>query len=105
MDNAIATILIIDSEGIIHSTNRTIPKRTKEKVLGTSCYDYFSTKERARVKRMVKKVFGSGQSQQGEVAVSLPGSAVTWMDISITPVMDHDRVVSAIFMATDITPL
>lgn len=103
VENALATILTIGSDGTILSINRTFPGRTREKVIGTSCYDYLPTKDKTRVKKLVEAVFSSAQSQQGEVAVSIPRQEIVWMDISVTPIMNENQVIAAIFMATDIT--
>ncbi|MBT4511901.1 MAG: PAS domain S-box protein, partial [Chloroflexi bacterium] len=103
VNNTLATILVISIDGIILSINRAYPGHAMDDVVGTSCYDYLPLKHQEKAKKLLEEVFEYREARRSEAIIMLEEGERTWLDISITPMKEFNRVTAAIYITTDIT--
>jgi two-component system cell cycle sensor histidine kinase/response regulator CckA len=102
-DNVADTILQSDRSGRISYVNRTMPGMTREQVLSSTVFDFVPPEQRPIIEQALAGVFDRRETSRYD---SLgPGFQGEWRDyeVSVSPVLVDDRVVSAVFLARDIT--
>ena len=101
VENAPDIIFQVNEAGVIKSINNTLPGYKKEKVIGTSIYEYLDESSRIIIKRGLKKSFKEGKSVFVETATNQEEKR--WFSSRISPIWEKRKVVGATIISTDIT--
>lgn len=102
VENAPATIITIDAEGMVSSINR-FGKGFPELAVGTCIYASFPPSEDTKLQVTVENVFMTGKPTEVETRLVGADGEVYWFQVHAGPIRDEDRVESVILLATDIT--
>jgi PAS domain S-box-containing protein len=96
-------IVTLDRQGTILFINRVQPELTKEKMVGSSTFDYQPPEGREKMKAALDNVFQTGQINEFESQGTGPGGTTTWFLSRVGPILHEGCVVAATLCATDIT--
>jgi PAS domain S-box-containing protein len=86
-------IFTVDRAGRIQFINRTLPGLPRQKVIGSSAFDYVSPDFRLIMKRAFKRVFRTGQTQSYEVE-GAGASGTSWYQSSVSPIREKNGKIS-----------
>ena len=104
VENAPNIIMIIDQEGRIKFLNRSVPGGPSvDEFTGKTIYDYSEPEYHSVQREILEKVFTKGGVGRAVTRAIGPYGGKSWYQIQVAPIRhDHD-IVSAVFIATDIT--
>ncbi len=102
-DNIADTILQSDRSGRITYVNRIHPGLTRDQVLSSTIYDFVPPEMRSLVEEVLEQVFARGESRQYESLGPGPDDQWRYYDVTASPIFLGDQVISAVFLARDIT--
>ncbi len=102
-ENAPDTILQVSRQGIIQFVSRPVPGLTRERVIGSSIYEWTPQDQHPILTRALEAVFATGQRQEYESLGPGPNGEVRSYHVRVMPVMIDHRADSAIYIATDIS--
>jgi two-component system sensor histidine kinase UhpB len=96
-------VAIVDSDGVIQYTNRTLPGKRMEAVLGSKVYDHISGKYREIARETLKQVFEAGVYVAREFEVIGGNGEGIWFEAHVGPIISEGKVIAAAVIASDIT--
>jgi len=97
------TIATIDREGIIQFINHTLTGIPKEKVIGTSVYQYMMPEYRLLAKTTVEEVFQANDSSSHEFTLRKPDGSIRWFLSRLGPITHDGQTAAITIITTDIT--
>lgn len=103
VENTPQIILKIDRSYRIQFINRVIEGFVKEKVVGSSLFEYFAPEAQEELRKALTGVFQFGQSRAVEITGPGPGGSDAWYSINLAPLHTDGQVTGAILLATDVT--
>lgn len=101
--NAPAHVFTINQEGTILYTNRVAPHLTLEQVIGSSVYTFLPQKAKVDTEKILTSVFKTGTPQKYESCIHRTDGTNVWYENEVAPIYQDGKIISAIFIATDIT--
>lgn len=101
--NAPVRIVTIDQNGIILFANRVRSTKSQVQVVGSSVYDHLPPEAQQLTEKVLASIFQTGTSQKYETCINREGNHDIWYENDVAPVYQDGNIVSAIFIATDIT--
>lgn len=102
-ENIADTIIQSDRNGNITFVNRLLPGLTREQVFTSTVFDYVPDEQRQVVKEALTAVFERGEATTYESYGPSPDGEVRTYDVRVSPIFAGGRVISAVFLARDIT--
>jgi PAS domain S-box-containing protein len=103
LDNVPVFIFNIDRDGTILFVNQTFEGVPVHAAVGVSIYMVMPEQADNFLHEAVKQVFEIGKTQSFEITGCCYRDVHSWYACRIAPVRDNDEIISAIFVATDIT--
>ncbi len=97
------TILEANRSGKITYINHIMPGLTLEKVLESTVFDFVPPNQVSTVKKALKGVFEHGKATKYESEGPGPNGEPRIYEVSVSPIYAEDRIISAVFLARDIT--
>jgi len=97
------TILEANISGKITYINHTFPGLTREQVLKSTVFDFIPPNQVSTVKNALKAVFERGETTKYESEGPRPSGESRIYEVNVSPIHAEDRVISAVFLARDIT--
>jgi len=102
-ENAPDIIMQVDRKGVIHYINRMLEGFKLEGVLGSTVYDFTPLDYHPLMKQSLRQVFRTAKPRSVEVVGPTAEGEDRWYSTRIGPLMRNDKVVSTIWITTDIT--
>ncbi len=102
-ENAPDTILQVSRQGIIQFISRPVPGLTRERVIGSSIYEWTPQDQHPILTRALEAVFATGQRQEYESLGPGPNGESRTYHMRVMPVVIDNQADSAIYIATDIS--
>lgn len=96
-------ILQVDREGTIAFANRMSPSTTAESVVGMSMFDFLTPEVADEVRTILADVFSHGNAHHTTLPVNGQHGVTGWYSTMYSPVLDGDRVDSALVSSRDVT--
>jgi two-component system, NarL family, sensor histidine kinase UhpB len=96
-------IAIVNSDGVIQYTNRTLPGDSMEAVVGSTVYDHIKPEYREIVRETLNQVFKTAVYATREVEVILGNGEGIWFEAHAGPIISEGKVIAAAVIASDIT--
>ncbi len=103
MESSPGLIHEIDSDGRILYINRATPGFDREKVIGSTIYDYVKPGIGQFMRERVREVFEYSRVVSFEVPAAGPYGADAWFACTLGPIIAEGRVVAAIMNSIDVT--
>lgn len=103
VENAPATIAMLDCDGTILSINRTTSAYTPQEVIGKNVYDFVPPESRERLQEATRRVLETGQAERYENMLARPDGRQVWYDNSIGALKRGEGIEALIHVAIDIT--
>jgi len=97
------TILEANRSGKITYINHLMPSITREQVLKSTVFDFVPPNQVSTVKKALKGVFEHGAATKYESHGPGPNGEERIYEVSVSPIYAEDTVISAVFLARDIT--
>jgi two-component system cell cycle sensor histidine kinase/response regulator CckA len=102
-ENIVDRIVPSDRSGRIAFVNHLQTGLTSERVLSSTVFDFVTPEQRSQVENALTAVFERGESSQFEsIGLGPDGESRTY-DVSVSPIFVGDQIISAAFLARDIT--
>ncbi len=95
-------VAFLDLDGKILFTNRVVTGLTLERVVGTSLFDYIPANHREPLRRAMKNVLHTGETDTYEISISSPKGIVWWSN-RIAAVKRAEKAIGFVVIGTDIT--
>src|SRR5690242_7233323 len=95
-------IYVINPDGTLLYANRVLPAETRERVIGTSLYDWLPPPVANAMRRGVAEVVRTRVAGLVEMPTS-PQLGERWFARRIAPVLEDNAVVALVVIATDVT--
>jgi PAS domain S-box-containing protein len=103
LENAPASIMALDSDGLIVFMNQIHPEFDKTQVIGTPFLNYIPVERRAHAQAVFESVLALGVARTYETtAIAVDGSEV-WFESRMGPIQRDGKVVGAVVVADDVT--
>jgi len=102
-ESMIDTILEANRSGKITYINHLMPGLTQEQVLKSTVFDFVPPNQVVTVKNALKGVFEHGEATKYESQGPGPNGGSRIYEVSVSPTYAEDRIISAVFLARDIT--
>ncbi len=106
-ENSKDIILILDKNDIIQYINNTIHPLTPEEVIGTSIYEYVSKEHYDAIRKSLKKVYTTGNTESYEIPLDMlkinTQIDTLWFNTKAVPIKTDKEVSAVILIATEIT--
>ncbi|HWR59770.1 MAG TPA: ATP-binding protein [Thermodesulfovibrionales bacterium] len=102
-ENISDTIIMSDSAGRITYVNRLHPGLTHEQVLSSTVFDFVPEEQIPTVKKALADVFERGEACSYESLGPGHHGEMNVYAVSVSPVFAGGRVISAVFLARDVT--
>jgi PAS domain S-box-containing protein len=102
MENTPNFVIIVDRDGIIQYMNRTKIINSVNEIIGRSVYDFVASEYHERVRRIISRVFDTGESGEYEAFVG-PKGHEAWYLTQVGSIKEEDKVVAATLIASDIS--
>jgi PAS domain S-box-containing protein len=96
-------IIIADPDGKIQFVNRTISNVDIKDVIGRSIYEYIQPEYHDEVRRIIRKVFQTGQFGRYEVGAVDSSGNIAWFETNVGPIKQDDRIISVSLISTEIS--
>jgi PAS domain S-box-containing protein len=103
VENIPDIVMTVDADGTILFINHTVPGLKIERVVGTSIYGYLPPEHHDTLRKVLGRVFQSGDACGCEIAGAGPFGRTSWYLGRIGPIMREGSVVAATLIASDIT--
>ena len=97
------TIIEANRSGKITYINHLMPGLTREHVLESTVFDFVPPNQVLTVKKALTGVFEHGESTKYESLGPGPNGESRVYEVSVSPTYAEDKVISAVFLARDIT--
>jgi PAS domain S-box-containing protein len=97
------TILEANRSGKITYINHLMPGLTREQVLKSTVFDFVPPNQVSTVKNALKGVFEHGEATKYESQGPGSNGDSRIYEVSVSPTYAEDRIISAVFLARDIT--
>lgn len=97
------SIIEADRSGRITYINRLQPGLTIEQVLSATVFDFVPVEQRPIVGRALEAVFDRAETSRYESEGPGPNGESRTYEVSVSPSFAGDRIISAVFLARDIT--
>jgi PAS domain S-box-containing protein len=97
------TILEANPSGRITYINHTMPGLTQEQVLSSTVFDFVPPTQVPVVKNALEGVFQRGEAAKYESLGPGPNGETRSYEVNVSPIFAGDKVISAVFLARDIT--
>lgn len=101
--NAPDFILTMGRSGEMLFTNRTVPGLDMKQVLGRPIYDFVAEAYWGALRQTLNGVLDTGKPASLDLEGVGPEGSLSWYSTRLGPLLQHDMVVGAIMIATDIT--
>ena len=102
LEHALDYIYVINCDGMLLYANRVLPGERRDRVIGTSLYDWLPPPVNAAMRHAVADVVRTRNAVLVEMPTG-PQLDSRWFARRIAPVLEDDRVVALIVIATDVT--
>ncbi|MHA2182548.1 MAG: PAS domain S-box protein [Promethearchaeota archaeon] len=96
-------IIIADPDGKIQFVNRTISNVDNKDVIGRNIYEYIQPEYHDEVRRIIRKVFQTGQFGRYEVGAVDSSGKISWFETNVGPIKQDDRIISVSLISTEIS--
>jgi hypothetical protein len=96
-------IMMVDSKGIIHYINKTIPPYTPKETIGKTIYEYVPKDHQDIMSNSLRKVFKTGEPDNYEVSSNIPKIGTMWFSTKVVPIKHDKEVKNVIMISADIT--
>ncbi|NUO81571.1 PAS domain S-box protein, partial [candidate division KSB1 bacterium] len=96
-------IVVIDCDRRIQLINHTASGFEREKVIGTSIYDYILPEYHQAMRNAVQRVFETGSAERLENEGASSDGTTSWYLTTIAPLPRDDKVQAIVILATNIT--
>jgi PAS domain S-box-containing protein len=103
IENTSDFILIVDKKGVIRFINRIFPDLGLDDVIDKKIYDFQPPESQRIHKKILKRVFQTGNTESFEAPSAGPDSSLAWYETKVVPIKREQQVVSAMLIGTDIT--
>jgi PAS domain S-box-containing protein len=96
-------IMLLDLKGNILYINRTVPDLKREKVIGTSLFNYVPPEWHRVAKDCFKRVIETGKADHYDTEYRTKDGEVKYFEGRVGPVFQENRVAALISSSTDVT--
>jgi len=97
------TVIEANRSGKITYINHLFPNLTREQVLRSTVFDFVPPNQVSTVKDALERVYERGEVTKYESHGPGPNNESRIYEVNVSPIYAEDRVISAVFLARDIT--
>ncbi|MFC2003370.1 PAS domain S-box protein [Chloroflexota bacterium] len=103
VENAPNSIILVDRDKKIQFINHVVTGLAAESVIGKSIFDYIQPEYHETVRKVVDKVFQTGEIGFYEIMGTGPDGSMSWYETSTGPLKHDGQITGVIQIVSDIT--
>ena len=103
IENAPNIIIIIDRKEKIQYVNRTLSGINPKDMIGNDLFDYIQPEYCEMVKKIIRKVFKTGEHGSYEVRAVTSSGMISWYETKVGPIKQGEQINAVALFSTDIS--
>ncbi|MFC1984915.1 PAS domain S-box protein, partial [Chloroflexota bacterium] len=103
VDNAPNSIILVDRDKKIQFINHVVTGLAAESIIGKSIFDYIQPEYHETVRKVVDKVFQTGEIGIYEIKGTGPDGSTSWYETSTGPLIHGGQITGVIQIVSDVT--